>query len=182
MGEMVMTKEVTRNNGRLIYISGEITESVSQEVNIEMIRLQREDPLEDITLIVDSYGGELFAAFSIVDCMDMMTCDIRTICLGKAMSAGQFIFSCGSKGKRFMASHSRLMIHNPVGGYEGSVPDIEIEIEELQRCRDLYVERIAESSNSNKDDILQMISRNVYLDARQAIEHGFADAVIKRLK
>ncbi len=180
--QLVAPREATRNTGRIIYISGEITEHVAQEVNIEMIRLQREDPLEDITMIVDSYGGELFAAFSIVDCMDMVTCDIKTICLGKAMSAGQFIFSCGAKGKRFMAPHSRLMIHNPIAGYEGSVPDIEIEIEELQRCRDLYVKRVAKDSNLKPEDILQMISRNAYLDAEQAIEVGFADSVIKRMK
>ena len=172
----------TRHNGRVLYLSGEIHEQVAQEINIEMIRLQREDPLQDITLIVDSYGGDLFAAFSIVDCMEMLTCDIKTICIGKAMSAGQFIFSTGAKGKRYMSKHARLMLHNPIAGYEGSVPDIEVEIEELQKCRDLFVNHIAEKSGHSPEEIKELIQRNKYLDAQEAIELGFADGVIERLK
>jgi ATP-dependent Clp protease protease subunit len=172
----------TRHNGRVIYLSGEINEHVAQDINIEMIRMQREDPLQDITLIVDSYGGDLFAAFSIVDCMEMLTCDIKTICLGKAMSAGQFIFSTGAKGKRFMSKHARLMLHNPIAGYEGSVPDIEVEIEELQKCRDLFVQHIADKSGHSADEIKLLIQRNKYLDAAEAIELGFADGIVDRLK
>ena len=143
---MFPVPQSTRHNGRVLYLSGDITEHVAQEINIEMIKLQREDPLQDITLIVDSFGGDLFAAFSIVDMMEMLTCDIKTICIGKAMSAGQFIFSTGTKGKRYMSKHARLMLHNPIAGMEGSVPDIEVEIEELQKCRDLFVRHIAEHS------------------------------------
>ena len=172
----------TRHNGRVLYLSGEINEHTAQEINIEMIRLQREDPLQDITLIVDSYGGDLFAAFAIVDCMEMLTCDIKTICMGKAMSAGQFIFSTGAKGKRFMSKHARLMLHNPIAGYEGSVPDIEVEIEELQKCRDLFINHIAAKSDHTPEQIKELIQRNKYLDAQEAIEMGFADAIVNRLK
>ena len=172
----------TRHNGRVLYLSGEINEHVAQEINIEMIRMQREDPLQDITMIVDSYGGDLFAAFAIVDCMEMLTCDIKTICMGKAMSAGQFIFSTGAKGKRFMSKHARLMLHNPIAGYEGSVPDIEVEIEELQKCRDLFVKHIAEHSGHTEAEIKDLIQRNKYLDAAEAIEMGFADGICGRLK
>jgi len=172
----------TRHNGRILYLAGDINEHVASEINIEMIKLQREDPLQDITLIVDSYGGDLFAAFSIVDCMEMLTCDIKTICMGKAMSAGQFIFSTGAKGKRFMSKHARLMLHNPVAGYEGSVPDIEVEIEELQRCRDLFIKHIGDKSGKTPEEIKDLINRNKYLDANEAIELGFADAIVSRLK
>jgi ATP-dependent Clp protease protease subunit len=172
----------TRHNGRVLYLSGEINEHTAQEINIEMVRMQREDPLQDITLIVDSYGGDLFAAFAIVDMMEMLTCDIKTICLGKAMSAGQFIFSTGTKGKRFMTKHARLMLHNPQAGMEGSVPDIEVEIEELQKCRDLFITHIADRSGNTYEEIKEMINRNKYLDANEAIAHGFADGICNRLK
>ena len=175
-------KETTRHSGRIIYLSGEINENTSQEVNIEMVSLQRDDPLQDITLIIDSYGGDLFSAFSIVDMMEMLTCDIKTICIGKAMSAGQLIFSSGAKNKRFMSKHARLMLHNPSAGMEGSVPDIEIEIEELQRCRDLFVDQISKGSVLGRDEVLSLINRNAYLDATQAIEMGFADGELKLLK
>lgn len=173
---------VSKNNGRILYLVGEINEMTAQDINVEMLRLQREDPLEDITLIVDSYGGDLFAAFAIVDMMNILTCDIRTICIGKAMSAGQFIFSSGTKGKRFMTKHSRLMLHNPSVGLEGSMPDIEIEIEEMQRSRDLFIGHIASCCNLQESDIKNLISRNAYLIPEQAIEMGFADGIIKRLK
>jgi len=180
--EMPYPMQSTRHNGRVLYLSGEINEHSAQEINIEMIRMQREDPLQDITMIVDSYGGDLFAAFAIVDCMEMLTCDIKTICMGKAMSAGQFIFSTGAKGKRFMSRHARLMLHNPISGYEGSVPDIEVEIEELQRCRDLFINHIGDKSGQTPEFIRDLIQRNKYLDAPEAIELGFADGVVNRLK
>lgn len=179
---MMPIPQSTRHNGRVLYLSGEINEHTAQEINVEMVRLQREDPLQDITLIIDSYGGDLFAAFAIVDMMEMLTCDIKTICLGKAMSAGQFIFSTGTKGKRFMSKHARLMLHNPIAGMEGSVPDIEVEIEELQKCRDLFITHIAEKSGKTYDEVKDMINRNKYLDASEAISHGFADGIVNRLK
>lgn len=175
-------RESTRHGGRILYLSGEIGEHTAQEINIEMIRLQREDPILDITLIIDSYGGDLFAAFAIVDMMNMLTCDIKTICIGKAMSAGQLIFSSGAPNKRFMSKHSRLMLHSPSAGMEGSVPDIEVEIEELQRNRDLFVQQVSKNSNLNIEQVLELINRNSYLDASQAIEMGFADGLLKRLK
>lgn len=171
-----------RNNGRVLYLTGEINENVAQEVNIEMLRMQREDPLEDITIIVDSYGGDLFAAFAIVDMMDIITCDIRTICIGKAMSAGQFIFSSGAPGKRFMSKHARLMVHNPIAGYEGSVPDIEIEVEELLKCRELFLQHMATKSNNTTEFIKDLINRNRYIDAEEAIKLGFADQILRKLK
>lgn len=175
-------QESTRYYGRILYLAGEVNELTAQEINIGMVSLQREDPLQDITLIIDSYGGDLFAAFSIVDMMDMITCDIQTVCIGKAMSAGQLIFSSGKKGKRFMSKHARLMLHNPSAGMEGSVPDIEIEIEELQRCRSLFVDKTAEGSDLDRNEIMELISRNAYLDADEAIEKGFADGILKTLK
>jgi ATP-dependent Clp protease protease subunit len=181
--EMMMpVPQSTRHNGRVLYLSGEINEHTAQEINIEMVRMQREDPLQDITLIVDSYGGDLFAAFAIVDMMELLTCDIKTICIGKAMSAGQFIFSTGTPGKRFMTKHARLMLHNPIAGMEGSVPDIEVEIEELQKCRDLFINHIADKGGKTPEEIKEMINRNKYLDATEAIAHGFADHICNRLK
>jgi ATP-dependent Clp protease protease subunit len=175
-------RQHSKNNGRILYLSGEISELVAQEVNIEMLRMQREDPLEDITMIIDTYGGDMFASFAIVDMMELITCDIRTICVGKAFSAGQFIFSTGAKGKRFMTKHARLMLHSPIAGMQGSVPDIEIEIEEIQRSRDQFVTHISQRSNLSQEDVNEMIQRNAYLDVTKAIEMGFADAVINKLK
>lgn len=172
----------TKNNGRILYLSGEINENTAQEINIEMLRMQKEDPLEDITIIVDSYGGDLFAAFAIVDMMETVTCDIKTICIGKAMSAGQFIFTSGTKGKRFMSKHARLMVHNPIAGYEGSVPDIEIEIEELLKCRELFVAHIASKSGNTPEFIKELINRNRYVDTEEAIKLGFADHHLKKIK
>lgn len=175
-------RQPSKNNGRIIYLSGQVDELTAQEVNCELLKLQRDDPLEDITLFVDTYGGDMFASFAIVDMMELITCDIRTICIGKAFSAGQFIFSTGAKGKRFMSPHARLMLHNPIAGYMGSVPDIEVEVEEIQKSRDLFVKHIAKRSNMTAEDIKQLIQRNAYLDANQAIEMGFADSVINKIK
>lgn len=132
-------------------------------------------------MIIDSYGGEMFAAFAIVDMMNIISCDIKTICIGKAMSAGQFIFSCGTKGKRFMSSNARLMVHQPIAGVEGSLPDIEVEIEELMRSRDNFVTQIARHSKLACDEVKELINRNAYLDATEAIDLGFADGILTRI-
>jgi ATP-dependent Clp protease protease subunit len=166
----------------MLYISGEINELTARDINVEMLGMQRDDPLEDITIIVDTYGGDMFASFSIVDMMELITCDIITICVGKAFSAGQFIFSTGAKGKRFMSPHARLMLHNPIAGYVGSVPDIEIEVEEIQKSRDLFVNHISSRSHLSPEEIKQLIQRNAYLDASQAIEMGFADAILTSIR
>lgn len=170
-----------RNNGRLLYISGEINELVAQDVNIELLKLQRDDPFGEVTLVVDSYGGELFAALAIHDMMKIMTYDIKTICVGKAMSAGQFIFSSGTRGKRYMSTHSRLMIHQPIAGTEGSVKDIEVEVEELVRQRDLILELISDNSKLSHAEVKDLIDRNVYLNAEEAIGYGFADHILTKL-
>lgn len=175
-------REHTRHHGRVIYLYGIIDEHIAMETNIELIRLQREDPILDITMFVDSYGGDMFASFAIVDMMELITCDIKTICIGKAMSAGQYIFSSGAPGKRFMTKHARLMIHNPIAGVIGSVPDIEIEIEEIQRCRELFVKQLSKNSKLSEEEIINMIGRNAYLNIDQAIEYGFADSLIKKIK
>ena len=173
---------VQRHHGRIIYVSGDIDEQLTLEVNLEMLRLQNEDPLSDITLLVDSYGGELHAAFAIVDMMQLLTCDIKTVCFGKAMSAGQFIFSTGTRGKRFMTKNARLMLHNPIAGVHGSVPDMEVEIDEIQYMRDRFVEHIADCSNINADEVKELIQRVKYLSAEEAIRYGFADGIIEKLK
>jgi ATP-dependent Clp protease protease subunit len=98
------------------------------------------------------------------------------------MSAGQFIFSSGTKGKRFMSKHARLMVHNPIAGYEGSVPDIEIEIEELLKCRQLFLNHMADKSGQTPEFLKELIDRNRYVDTEEAIKLGFADHIVRKIK
>ncbi|HSH50379.1 MAG TPA: ATP-dependent Clp protease proteolytic subunit [Bacteroidales bacterium] len=182
MQELVIPAPQVKNNGRVIYLSGIITEQTALDVNAQLLSFQREDVMSDITLFIDSYGGELFAAFAIVDMMNIITCDVRTICIGKAMSAGQFIFSSGAKGKRQMTKHSRLMIHNPIVGYEGSMPDVEVEVEEMMLNRDMFIQHIANTSNLDFDEIKDLISRNKYLGYEDAIKYGFADSLVTKIR
>jgi ATP-dependent Clp protease protease subunit len=114
--------------------------------------------------------------------MDIISCDIRTICIGKAMSAGQFIFSSGKKGKRFMSKHARLMVHNPIAGMEGSCPDLEIEIEELLKCRQLFLQHLSDKSGQTPEFLKDLIDRNRYVDAEESIRLGFADGMLKTIK
>lgn len=172
----------SKNNGRIIYLSGVITERTAVEVNSQLLALHRENLTSDITMIIDSYGGELFAAFAIVDMMNIISCDIRTICVGKAMSAGQFIFSSGTKGKRFMSRFARLMIHNPIVGIEGPVPDVEVEIEEIMETRDIFIKHISQCSKLSFDEVKDLVARNKYLGVDAAIKYGFADSVITKIR
>lgn len=173
---------VARNNGRLMYVTGIITEQTALDVNMQLLSYQKEDPISDVTMFVDSYGGDAYSMFSIVDVMDMMMYDIRTVCIGKAMSAGQMIFCNGTKGKRFMTKSSRQMVHNPVISVGGNYVDVTVEFQEIENLRGNFLDKLAQNSKLQKKEIEELIVRTKYLYPEEAIELGFADAILEKLR
>jgi ATP-dependent Clp protease protease subunit len=163
---------------RSIFLSGKIDECSCLTTNKRLVKLQEEDPLREITIIIDSYGGHVDSMFAITDLMDIIQCPIRTICIGKAMSAGAFIFTCGDKGRRFMTKNSRLMYHQISGGYRCTVIDVEIDVIETRRRQEIMVKEISEKSNLTEEQVKEMIDRDKYLSPEEAIEIGVCDEVI----
>ena len=171
----------TTDNDRFIYVSGVIDEEKAKEVIERLLELQNNDPLEEITMIVNSGGGEIYSMFAITDMMDMMHADIRTVCLGTAASAGSFIFLCGTPGKRFMSKHSNLMMHQVSGGTYGTTADIDVQVNEIRYLQQEMINVIEERSNLTGEEIKKFIDRDFYIRPEQAIEFGLCDGIIGRL-
>jgi len=171
----------TTDKDRFLYLNGFIDEEKAKETIERLLELQNSDPLDEITMIINSGGGEVYSMFAITDMMDLMPAPIRTICLGSAMSAAGFVFICGTKGKRFMVKHSSLMIHQVSGGAYGTSKDIDIQVDEIKFLQKEMVKEIANRSELTEEEVQKFIDRDFYIRPAQSIEFGLCDGIIERL-
>ena len=132
----------------------------------------------DISLYINSPGGDVLAGLSLIDTMNFIESDVSTTCLGMAASMGAVLLSCGTKGKRFVLPHSRVMIHQVSSGMQGVLKDMEIELEQTRRCKkDLY-EILAKNTNKPFEQIEHDCDRNYWLLGQEAVDYGLADSVL----
>jgi len=174
--------KVINNSGRIFTIAGAIENNISTDINSILLDLQNSNPLSDITMIINSPGGEVDEMFAIIDMMNMIKNDIQTLVIGKAMSAAAVIAICGTKGKRFMSKNSRLMLHSVSGGAVGNIKDISIEINEIKRLNDNIVQMISEKSNLTVEQVKDLIDRDRFIGPEEAIEMGLIDAILTTIK
>jgi len=166
---------------RFVYLNGIIDEEKSKDIIEKLLELQSKDPLEEITIIINSMGGEIYSMFAIIDIMDILLPSIRTISLGLSASASAFIFICGTIGRRFMTKHSSLMLHQASGGTHGTVKDIDVTVREIKYLQSQVVEGIANRSKLTIEEIKGLIDRDFYIRPEKAIEFGLCDGIIERL-
>lgn len=165
---------------RVILLSGEINDMVASSIVAQLLFLEAEDPEKDINLYINSPGGVITSAFSIYDTMNYIRPDICTICIGQAASAGAFLLSCGAKGKRFSLPHSRIMIHQPLGGAQGQATDIEIQAKEILRLRSILNEIMAKNTGQPLKKIAQDTERDFFMSAQEAKDYGLIDKILTR--
>ncbi|OBV29653.1 ATP-dependent Clp endopeptidase, proteolytic subunit ClpP [Helicobacter sp. CLO-3] len=165
---------------RVILLSGEINDMVASSIVAQLLFLEAEDPEKDINLYINSPGGVITSAFSIYDTMNYIRPDICTICIGQAASAGAFLLSCGAKGKRFSLPHSRIMIHQPLGGAQGQATDIEIQAKEILRLRSILNEIMAKNTAQPLKKIAQDTERDFFMSAQEAKDYGLIDKILTR--
>jgi ATP-dependent Clp protease, protease subunit len=175
------TPASTIERDRFIYINGDIDEDKAKDVIEKLFEFQASDPLSDINMIINSCGGEVYSMFSITDTMDVITPDIRTVCLGTAQSAAAFIFICGTIGKRFMTKHSSLMIHQVSGGIGGTSKDMDVTVKHIRELQSDMIEEIANRSKLTLDQVRGFIDRDFYIKPKDAIEYGLCEGVLERL-
>ena len=171
---------------RSIMFVGEVTEEKAAEFVSALLVLaqtkdEEEERAEDIKIYINTYGGsadEMFAIYDVINWCKQY-CDIETIGLGKVMSAGTLILAAGTKGKRFLSSHCRVMIHAVNGGHIGELHNLQNEMEQMAGLQDSYIQALSAETNMTKRQITSLINKkiNIYLDADQAIEKGLADEV-----
>ncbi len=167
---------------RIIFLGTAIDDSVANVVIAQFLFLESDDPDKDIQLYVNSPGGHVSAGLAIYDTMQYVRCDVATICMGQAASMGAFLLSAGTKGKRYALPHSRVMIHQPLGGYQGQATDIDIHAKEILRTRDELNELWAKHCGQPVERIKQDTERDYFLGPNDAVEYGIVDEVFAHKK
>ncbi|WP_211305539.1 ATP-dependent Clp endopeptidase proteolytic subunit ClpP [Helicobacter anseris] len=165
---------------RIILLSGEINDMVASSIVAQLLFLEAEDSEKDIYLYINSPGGVITSAFSIFDTMHYIRPDVATICIGQAASAGAFLLSSGAKGKRYSLPHSRIMIHQPLGGAQGQATDIEIQANEILRLKKILNEIMAKNTNQSLKKITQDTERDFFMSAQEALKYGLIDKVLQK--
>jgi len=165
---------------RIIFIGGEINDTVASLVIGQLFYLQSEDPGKDIEMYINTVGGEVPAGLAIYDTMQLIKPDVRTFCVGKSVSMGAVLLAGGMKGKRSALPNSRVMIHQPLGGTYGQVSDVDIFTRELLRTRDRINEIMAYHTGQDVETIKRDTERDRWMTADEAKEYGIVDEVLAR--
>lgn len=162
---------------RVIFLSGPINGDVANLVVAQLIYLESKDPTKDISLYINSPGGEVTAGLAIYDTMNYIRCDVSTICIGMAASMGAFLLSSGTKGKRYALPNSEIMIHQVLGGASGQASDVEIHTKHLIVTKQKLNGILAENTGKPYEVVERDTDRDNFLSAEQALEYGIVDQV-----
>ena len=173
-----MSISAFNDHTRRIVLSGNIKEETASIFLEQISALEYCDVSKPITIYVDTYGGIVDAALSIYDAMSVCSCPIRTIGIGKIMSAGVLLLSAGDKGNRFITPNARVMMHQVSGGAAGTVKDIDIIAKEITRQQDVFIELLSKHTGKSKAQILTDICRDKYMTASEALHYGIVDFVV----
>jgi ATP-dependent Clp protease protease subunit len=164
---------------RIVFIGTPVDDQVANLVVAQLLHLESEDPDKDISLYINSPGGGVYAGLAIYDTMQFVKPDVQTICFGVAMSMGSLLLAGGAPGKRMALPSSRILIHQPSGGFEGQSSDIEIHAREVLKLRRRLEEIHAEHTGQTVDQIHEDMDRDRFLNAEQAVEYGLIDKVLE---
>jgi len=165
---------------RLVFIVGGIDDQVANLVVAQLLFLESENPDKDVHLYINSPGGIVTAGLSIYDTMQFIKPDVSTICLGQAASMGSLLLAGGTKGKRYCLPHSRIMIHQPSGGFQGQASDIDIHAREVLKLRQRLNEIMAKHTGQTIERVERDSDRDNFMDAEAAVEYGLIDTVLDK--
>ncbi|OQA32309.1 MAG: ATP-dependent Clp protease proteolytic subunit [Betaproteobacteria bacterium ADurb.Bin341] len=165
---------------RVIFLVGPVNDATANLVVAQMLFLEADNPDKDIYLYINSPGGSVTSGLSIYDTMQFIRPDVSTLCIGQAASMGAFLLTAGTKGKRFALPNSRMMIHQPLGGFQGQASDIAIHAREILSIRDRLNRLMAEHTGQPIERIEKDTDRDNFLSAQEAAEYGLIDKVLAR--
>ncbi len=163
---------------RIVFIGTPIDDTIANLIIAQILFLHMEDPEKDISIYINSPGGSVTAGLAIYDTMQFVKCDIATYCLGQAASMGSFLLTAGTKGKRYSLPNSRVMIHQPWGGAQGTASDIHIQAKEILKLKDQLNRMLAKHTGQPVDKIERDTDRDYFMSAEEAKNYGLVDEVI----
>ncbi|KAF2641495.1 ATP-dependent clp protease-like protein proteolytic subunit [Massarina eburnea CBS 473.64] len=168
---------------RIICLNGEVNDPMSATVTAQLLFLEADSPEKPISLYINSPGGSVTAGMAIYDTMNYIRCPVTTICMGQAASMGSLLLCGGAVGQRFILPHSRVMIHQPSGGYSGKASDIADHAKEILRVRDqlngIYMKHLT-NKEKTLEDIEKYMERDYFMDAKEALEFGIVDQILEK--
>ena len=167
---------------RIIFLGTEIVDYTANTLQAQLLYLDSTDPEKDISIYINSPGGSVTAGLGIYDTMQFISSDVATICTGMAASMADVLLTAGTEGKRQALTHSRVMIHQPLGGVQGQAYDIEIEAKEIQKFKKELYTIISEHSHTPYDKVWQDSDRNYWMTAQEAKDYGMIDTILTRKK
>ncbi|NKD76389.1 ATP-dependent Clp endopeptidase proteolytic subunit ClpP [Haematospirillum sp. H1815] len=164
---------------RIIFLTGPVNDVVSSLVCAQLLFLESENPSKDIAFYINSPGGVVTSGLAMYDTMQYIRCDVATLCIGQAASMGSLLLTAGAKGKRFSLPNSRIMIHQPSGGFQGQATDIEIHAREILSLRSRLNSMYAKHTGKPIEEIEQAMERDKFMPAEEAKEFGLIDEVVQ---
>ncbi len=167
---------------RIIFIGSAIDDNVANLVIAQMLFLQNENKSQDINIYINSPGGSITAGLAIYDTMQFVKCDVATFCIGQAYSMGAILIAAGTKGKRYSLPHTRIMLHQPWGGMQGTATDINIQAEEIMQMKTVLNGILVKHSKQTLDKIEQDVDRDFFMSSTEAKDYGLVDEVVESLK
>lgn len=167
---------------RIIFLGEQVTDVSANLIVAQLLFLEAEDPDKDIYLYINSPGGSITAGMAIYDTMQYIKPDVSTICIGMAASMGSFLLTAGAKGKRFALPNSEIMIHQPLGGFQGQATDIDIHAKRILKIKDELNQILSERTGQTLEKIKHDVERDYFMSAKEAQEYGLIDEVITKKK
>ncbi|MDG6778092.1 ATP-dependent Clp endopeptidase proteolytic subunit ClpP [Thiomicrorhabdus sp. zzn3] len=163
---------------RVIFLVGQVEDQMANLIVAQMLFLESENPDKDIHLYINSPGGSVTAGMAIYDTMRFIKPDVSTMCIGQAASMGSFLLSAGAKGKRFALPNSRVMIHQPLGGFQGQASDIQIHAQEIMKIKQTLNQALADHTGQDIETIERDTDRDNFMSAQEACDYGLVDQVL----
>mgnify|MGYP001483784623 CR=1 FL=1 len=167
---------------RIIFLTGPIDDNVASLICAQILFLESENPKKEISFYINSPGGIVWSGLAIYDTMQYVSSKIMTICVGQAASAGSLLLMAGEKDMRFSLPNSRIMVHQPSGGYQGQVTDIEIQTNEIKKTKQRLNEIYAKHTGKKITEVSEVMERDKYFSAEEAIKFGLIDKIVKNRK
>ena len=165
---------------RILFLGAPVNDDVANIIQAQLLFLESADPTKDIQIYINTPGGSVSAGLGIYDTMQLVNCDVATICTGMAASMGAVLLTAGAKGKRSALPHSRVMIHQPLGGAKGQATDIEIQAKQILRIKATLNEILAQNTGKPLEIIEKDTDRDNYMTAQEALEYGLIDKILTR--
>ena len=165
---------------RIVFLGTEVNDQVANLICAQMLFLESDDPEKDIFFYINSPGGVVTAGLAIYDTMQFIAPDVATVCIGQAASMGSFLLAAGAKGKRMSLPNSRIMIHQPLGGFQGQVSDVQIHAQEMLRMKQMLNRQLAFHTGQDISRIEKDTDRDNFMSADEAMAYGLIDQVVSR--